>query len=402
MEKLMSLNLQQYVRQVKPRNESYTPPVDKIQSFLAEASMPAADWEKVICVAYNMKSGISEEEAVQAAEIDEWKPKHQAGLPSGHEIVKNAFSSTEGNMIHFGSGNSRVTSEWDDYFIKATGKPAGGPTLTPKTDMRLSNANISLKKYGGSQLMSGGKAETLATLGFAYDNAPDSIKSEAFDKAWDQLQEDIVEKYVAFKLPPGGQAGKIASGKQKVDKKMKDLVIDSMTKHKAMTNVLLELFQSPGIKKEVVREAMSGREKFADKKAAATHMMKFDPTGKAEYIAIDDKLVSKYTNATSFNISFKTSGTGKRAWTALKGIYKEETVNLDDILEESAKETDKEFLEEGIFSRAVKSIKTWFVRFLKKVWEKIKKLIMKSLDIALNLFGKQMVARGDGYSFGGF
>ena len=61
---------------------------------------------------------------------------------------------------------------------------------------------------------------------------------------------------------------------------------------------------------------------------------KFDPDGNSEYIAIDDKLVSKYTNATSFNISFKTSGTGGQAWTALKGIYKEEMVNLDDIIAE--------------------------------------------------------------------
>ena len=39
----------------------------------------------------------------------------------------------------------------------------------------FSSKNISLKKYGGSQLMSGGQAETLATLGFAYDKAPSSI-----------------------------------------------------------------------------------------------------------------------------------------------------------------------------------------------------------------------------------
>jgi len=32
MEKLMSL--QKYVRQVRPRNESHTSPVDKIQNFL--------------------------------------------------------------------------------------------------------------------------------------------------------------------------------------------------------------------------------------------------------------------------------------------------------------------------------------------------------------------------------
>ncbi len=35
MESLMSY-LQQYVRQVKPRNESYIPPVDKVQNFLYE------------------------------------------------------------------------------------------------------------------------------------------------------------------------------------------------------------------------------------------------------------------------------------------------------------------------------------------------------------------------------
>ena len=28
----MAMPLQQYVRQVKPRNESYTPPVDKVDS----------------------------------------------------------------------------------------------------------------------------------------------------------------------------------------------------------------------------------------------------------------------------------------------------------------------------------------------------------------------------------
>ena len=35
MEKLMSL--QQYVKQVKPRNESYVPPIDKVQNFLHES-----------------------------------------------------------------------------------------------------------------------------------------------------------------------------------------------------------------------------------------------------------------------------------------------------------------------------------------------------------------------------
>ena len=31
------MSLQQYVRQVKPRNETYTPPIDKIQKYFDES-----------------------------------------------------------------------------------------------------------------------------------------------------------------------------------------------------------------------------------------------------------------------------------------------------------------------------------------------------------------------------
>ena len=397
------MSLQQYVRQVKPRNESYTPPIDKIQSYLAEASMPAADWEKVICVAYNIKTGLSKKEALTSSEINEWKPKHEAVLSVGQQIVENSFGNNPPNiMTHYGQGQGTLTKEWDNYFIKLTGKSASSPTKTPKTDMKLPGKNISLKKYGGSQLMSGGQAETLATLGFAYDNAPDSIKTKAFDTSWNKLREDIEEQYVSFKLPPGGQIGKISSGKMKVDKKLKDLVKDSLTKQSAMTDAIREIFQNNEIKKEVVREAMSGKAKFADKESSATHMMKFGEDGKADFMKIDEKLVNSYTSKTNFNISFKTSGTGGRAWTALKGIYKEENEIIDDIITESIAETDKELLEEGILGRAVKVVKNWILRFLNKVWNKIKAFLIKGLDIALNLLDKKMVVRGDGYSFGGF
>ena len=147
---------------------------------------------------------------------------------------------------------------------------------------------------------------------------------------------------------------------------------------------------------------MSGRAKFADKNAAATHMMKFDTDGKGEFVAIDEQLVNKYSSATSFNISFKTSGTGGRAWTALKGIYKEENDILDDIITESIEETDKEFLEENIFSRAVKAVKSWFLKFINKVWNKIKTFLLSGLDVALNILALKINLRGEGYKFKGF
>ena len=147
---------------------------------------------------------------------------------------------------------------------------------------------------------------------------------------------------------------------------------------------------------------MSGIAKFADAQAAATHMMKFGVDGRGEFVAIDEKLVNKYSAATKFNISFKTSGTGGRAWTALKGIYTEDKNTIDNIITESIMETDKEFLEENILKRAINAVKSWVSKFLNKVWNKIKTFLIQGLDIALNILGVKIRAIGDGYTFRGF
>ena len=61
--------LRKYVRQLNPIQENYIAPIDKVQSYLTESSLTAADWEQVICVAYNIKGGMSEEDAISAADI---------------------------------------------------------------------------------------------------------------------------------------------------------------------------------------------------------------------------------------------------------------------------------------------------------------------------------------------
>ena len=51
------MSLQQYVRQVKPRNESYTPPVEKVQSFLSEG-LKAEDYEAAIVIGWHKIHGM--------------------------------------------------------------------------------------------------------------------------------------------------------------------------------------------------------------------------------------------------------------------------------------------------------------------------------------------------------
>ena len=107
---------------------------------------------------------MTEEESKIKGEVD-WKEKLNSSLESGYKIVENSFGNDpSGVMKHYGQGSGTLTKEWDNYFIKMTGKSASSPTKTPKTDMILGSANISLKKYGGSQLMSGSAAESIATL----------------------------------------------------------------------------------------------------------------------------------------------------------------------------------------------------------------------------------------------
>ena len=388
-----------YRRSIEQLRPARTPKVDlqeKVQQILLTEGLTPAQWEQIICVAHNMSTGLTQAQAISKGQVTLEKSKIKANLKVGKKIIENAFKNTSGVMQHYGAGTQDLTSKWEDYFIKYTGKPANAPTKTPKTDMKLGRKNISLKQYGGSQLMSGGKSETLATLGFAYDNAPDSIKTKSFDKAWNKINKDIEKEYVKFKLPPGGQVGKIESGEIKVDKKLKDLVKDALTKQAAMTNAIREIFENKNIKMEVVREAMTGNAKFANKNASANAMMKFGKDGSGELISINNSLVAKYTNQTKFNISFKTSGTGGSAWTALKGIYKEENDILDNIISESITETDKEILNENLFSKAVDKVKSWFSKFIKKVWEKLKAFLMKGLDIALNLLGAKMDISGNG------
>ena len=76
--------------------------------------MPAADWEKVICVSYNMKGGMSEQEAISSAEITEFKPKHKDALPVGQKIIENSFGeNTPSVMTHYGQGQGTV-QYWND------------------------------------------------------------------------------------------------------------------------------------------------------------------------------------------------------------------------------------------------------------------------------------------------
>jgi hypothetical protein len=305
-------------------------------------------------------------------------------------------------MQHYGSGSASLSRGWNDYFIQTTGKDATAPTKTPKTDMYIGGQHISLKKVGGSQLMSAGKAETLATLAYAYDRTPDRIKTKELDKAWSEMSKTIESQYMKTQLPKGRQIGdvkkdiKTGTLSSLESASFTTLIKKTIQNDKAMTVALNAILEKDEIKRAVIHEAISGRDKFSTRLARASHMMVFSPAGSAEYKKINKGLVNHYANQTTFNISFKTGGTGKGAWTALKGIYSEDIdTSLDNIINESIEESDNEMLLEGFFDffrKGAAIVKKWISVVLGKIWNKIKSIFAKGLGYGLQLLGLSLDA----------
>jgi len=374
-----------FYRQLHPVCESN-------KKTLSEAKVPkGAEFENIICVAYNMKSlNQTKEQSISSAETN-WKPLYDEWLDVGNEIVKNSFLNTTGTMKHFGSDSATLNPKWDSYFIKTTGKSAGATTRTPKTDMYIGNQHISLKKYGGSQLMSGGKAETLATLAAAYDNLPSNIKSKKLDESWKSLTNKIEKEFVKFKLPAGKRINDFKTAiKNGVDDDLTNFVKDRLIGQKELTNALSELLSTKEVNREVVREAMTGNQKFKEPLPKANYILKFDEKGKSNYVKIDEKYVDYVASQTSFNISFKTAGTGKGAWTATKGIFKE-----------AYDYAQTECINEGLFDKVKSGVKSG-INFLKNIlkkmlffiWNKFKNLLVTSIDKVQELLGVKMDVSG--------
>ena len=114
---------QQYVRQVKPRNESYIPPVDKIQTFLAEGdTKDATDMESVIVACWNNRN-LKEAafvEAVGDKGIYDSTSKKLYNIPKKIKDPQNALWKFSQLLKKFGQ-------------TLATGDATGAGTKTPAT-----------------------------------------------------------------------------------------------------------------------------------------------------------------------------------------------------------------------------------------------------------------------------
>jgi hypothetical protein len=189
-------NLNHYVRQLRPRTESYTPHVDKVQSILSESSTAdATNGEKAICFAYNhFIQGMNEEEALSKAGIETLPPaaKWATLTATGKAVVEDSSFVGRGDfLIHAGTSSAKT------YYEKGT-------DTTSKSDLYISDnpkQNISLKKQGdkggGAQLMSAmaGEAEGVFKAAIAHYEKSGGVIADTpeFKSAMDILETEMAK-----------------------------------------------------------------------------------------------------------------------------------------------------------------------------------------------------------------
>ena len=196
--------IRKFVRQVRPIEESYIPPVEKVQSFLSEADTgKATKSEQAIVVAYNMKKGMSEVEAYQKGQIPdkEWAKVNDSLKKDGEAIVAS-MSDVGDYLIHFGRGSA------DNYFAKNYKLPASD--TTPKTDLYSNTGRtFSLKDAQGAVLLSPKGGEATGVVKSAIENFQKSESgelNEGIDEVVDFLKNTLDELAMKGKFVEVGKS----------------------------------------------------------------------------------------------------------------------------------------------------------------------------------------------------
>jgi hypothetical protein len=220
-------------------------------------------------------------------------------LKSNKKMVDKAEESVKKLGLQKGKSARATGRTGESATLTEFWKSQGASNNTPKTDVILGNKKISVK-VGNSQLMSGGKNESLATFYAAAKKVPGILNTkEAKEvlKTFDKFVE------VGYTKSGGVEAG-LKSGKDKV-------LAAGDKAHKEMATKLEELFnKSPKFKIEFAKEAMSGYQKFGPgSPAAADYVLSVntDLSNPKLHSTQDDGYAAKIADQMKLTVRFKSS-----------------------------------------------------------------------------------------------
>ena len=351
------------------------------------------DWESLIVVAYNNQM-----------EGPEWDRAEKFWGDYGDQakqIVKEFKRIIKSSRLEqLGSSTAKLNPSW------------GGKDNTPKTDIiGNSKEKISLKKAGGSQLMSAGAAEAISTF-----NAAMEIVGKNKPKMLASFVDSLEEKM--GKLTSGGtisELEKIKNSDKPLTPQQKAAIAEMdklQLNAKEINDDMNKLFQHEYFKTAFCFEAATGTHKFIDQNAIANVLVEFDPgkgqiTKNMKIAKVEDASPLAKTN--KFYVSFKTSS--NKPYLALRSsqLSKKELAGLkesfrDIVIDEMSNsefgmqmlsESEQEQLDEfAMFNRLadkVKGVSAAAKNAAKKVYDAIMSRIKQAFAYIKQL-GEKMFA----------
>jgi len=383
---------------------------NQYQEYLAEAGPSGAEYESIITVGYNQGnppySSKKAKDPGAYQTVTKFFPKHNQ---EAQQLGKTFRGVTRGIMHQHGASKDSTSSLWKKY--------SGKGKDTPKTDMYTSKHNISLKKKGGSQLMSAAKKESIATIIGALEMAGENRP------AIQKITNDIDNNFTRFLIDGSktsfkNKEGEFAKMKPREYKAKSDELLDIDKMHKKLSNKINDALQKDNtIKENICYIATTGYKKFPEgSRGIANKLIEFDPKTGAITHNIDpgspnniSSSMKSMAAATSFYCAFKTSKKNPystlRTKTAkfestqtlngliIETLMKDLKVNTRTLLNEGYALLTEADIIEGLISRGIaalkkigRSVKNWFSNILSKIVAGAKKVFRTIVSLGKRAF----------------
>jgi hypothetical protein len=345
------------------------------------------DWESLIAVGLNK---IQKQKWNVGAEWERaekfWGDYEDASLRLANDFVKK-FKIKK--LVQLGSGTRQTHKNWRSK------------NKTPKTDLLSGSGKqkISLKKYGGSQLMSGKKEEAISTFEAAmtmYSISSDGKK--AVESVIKKLQKDMGEMSTAGTI---GSIEKMRDSGKKLSAKDKAKIAEMeglQDMSKVISKKMETLFTDMKFKSYFCWEAATGTYKFQPSPdAVANFLVVFKDTGSiSSSLVLDKPLGAGKTIAgqNDFYVSFKTGSASSRPYLSLrtkktknvKKLVSEGSITLKDIiLEECSRE---ELGEQLLNESSIEQLNEF--QLFDKIKQKFKDVSQKVVDQAKKIYAMIM------------
>jgi len=352
----------------------------------SSGSPSGEDWESLIAVGVNKinkeKGWNKSSEFIRAEKF--WSDYEKPAMKLGQDFI-NTFGIK--HLEQTGASSAPLSKVWK------------GKNKTPKTDLLSAKGHkISLKKHGGSQLMSAGKEEAISTFEAAMNMY--SLSKEGKTQVtfmMDEIQENMNKMSTAGTI---GALEKLRDSGKNLSKADKD-AIEEMEGLQDAANLLNpkldKTFQDDDFKKYFCWEAATGETKFGKGTQATSNLLVvFKESGKiSDSLVLDTPANAGATiaKANNFYVSFKTGGSKSKPYLSLrtKKASKKDFIPesfADIVYDEVGKSglllEDMEQLDEfQIFNRLAKKIKGVSNQIKNQV-KKIFDAIMKRMSQAFN------------------